>query len=662
MSKKLKLKKILKWAAAVVCLVFIAAFLFLMFYGVPRPAAITTEGVPRVPWKPLFKGAGAMKRMMASTSFAAWYPPERRMLIYAASRFTPQLHVLLEPGGQPEKLMSLRDMPLQVRFNPDPNKNYFVFSMDVDGDERYQLYRFNLSDKTYHRFTDGTLRNYPGYFNARGDLFAYTKTRCVEVGGDTDIYIIDPEQAEIKKTTYRLKGGWHLGDWSPAGNQILVWKVISYEENRLHILDVETGKMKDLFPKETTNVNYGSAVWSMDGKTIYFACDKDSEFLTLRRLDLSTGNVRPLTAHIPWDVGQCVRSTDGKYLALRINEDAVWTLYLLDTETEKVRKVDDLPEGLVGGISFRPQRNEIAFTYVCPEGMPSVYSYDVEANEVTRWTDAGSRDTGKLSAPRVIHYPSFDKLDGSPRMISAVVFDAPDSFKGARRVVIQLHGGPMNQARPISSPFHDIVRKEGVTIIAPNFRGSSGYGKTFIALDNCYLRENSVKDIGALFDWIATQPDLDPECIAVVGGSYGGYMTLASLVHYSDKLRCGIDLFGISNFVTLIENSEDMDQDFDRVEFGDERDPKMRAFLESISPLNDADKIKVPLLVFQGKNDPRVPVSESRQVVDKVRAQGGEVWYIEAANEGHGIMKPQNGLYVGAAAFAFLRKHLLEED
>jgi dipeptidyl aminopeptidase/acylaminoacyl peptidase len=660
MSKKLKLKKILKWAAAVVCLVFIAAFLFLMFYGVPRPAAITTEGVPRVPWKPLFKGAGAIKRMMTSTSFAAWYPPERRMLIYAASRFTPQLHVLLEPGGQPEKLMSLRDMPLQVRFNPDPNKNYFVFSMDVDGDERYQLYRFNLSDKTYHRFTDGSSRNYSGCFDASGNLFAYTST-----GGDrreTYVYIVDLADAESKRMIYQGQGVWWLGRWSPAGNEILLWEGISPGEHRLHVLDVTTGEIKDCLAEETGKVRHVSAVWSKDGKSIYFVSDKESEFLTLRRLDLSTGNVRPLTAHIAWDVEQCIISPDGNYLALKINEDGFSTLHLLDTKTEEIWKVSDLSDGLIEGIAFHPRHNEVAFTHICPEGIASVYSYNMDSKELTRWTDTDSEDTDTLPPPRVIRYSTFDKVDGKPRMIPAVVFDGAIGLEGPGPVVIDMHGGPWAQSYPIGSPFHDIVRKEGITIITPNFRGSTGYGKTFATLDNGYLREDSVRDIGALLDWISTQPGLDTQRVAVTGASYGGYMVLASLIHHGDRLRCGMDFFGISSLVTWLENSEGSFRDYRRAEIGDERDPEMRAFLKSISPVNHAGKIRVPLFVVHGKNDMRVLISEARQIVDQVRAQGGEVWYIEAANEGHGIMKPQNGLYVGAAAFAFLREHLLEKD
>jgi dipeptidyl aminopeptidase/acylaminoacyl peptidase len=582
------------------------------------------------------------------------------MLIHASWRLTPQLHVLSEPGGQPEKLIFLRGIPWYIHFRPDANKNYFVFSIDVDGDERYQLYRFDFSDQTYHLFTDGSSTNVPGYFNREGDSFAYISSR--NLGRETDIHIIDPANLESEKIVYQAKRDFRVGYFSPAGNQILVSELISKEESRLHILDIETGEMKDLFPNETSKVTYGSAVWSKDGKSIYFISDKDSEFMTLRCVDLSTGDVRTLTAHIPWDVEECVQSPDGNYLALTINEDAVSTLYILDTQTEKTWKVADLPYGMVQYIAFHPQRNEIGFTHFDSENRASIYSYDVDSSKLSRWMHKGSEDADRLPLARVIHYPTFDKVNDKPRMIPAIVFAAPPNFEGPRPVWIVLNGGPQDQIRPISPPPFDPVRKEGVTVIAPNFRGSSGYGKTFVGLDDGYLREGAVKDIGALLDWISTQPDLDARRVTVGGGSYGGYIALASLVQYSDRLRCGVDMFGISNFVTWLENNEDYGQDWFRTEFGDERDPETRAFLESISPVNQADKIKVPLLVFQGKNDRRVPISESRQIVDKVRRQGGEVWYIEAANEGHCMMRPENEIYVNAVAFAFLRKHLLENE
>ena len=659
MSKEKKFRKILKWAAVAVCAMFIAAFLFLMFYGVPSPPAITTEGVSRVPWKPLFKSASTLKQMLTSAQFAAWYPPERRMLIYASSRLAPQPHILSEPAGQPEKLTSLPGMPWYIHFHPDANERYFVFCMDPNGNESYQLYRFDLSDRTYHQFTDSSSTNRPGYFNHQGDSFAYISSRSL--GHETDIHIIDPAHPESDKIIYQAKRDLRVGDWSPAGNQLLVSELISEDEKRLHILDVETGEMKDLFPNETSKVTYDLGIWSKDGKSIYFVSDKDSDFLTLRCLDLSTGNVHPLTAHIRWNIEECVQSPDGNYLALTINEDAISTLYILDTKTEKTWKLDDLPFGFVQEIAFHPQRNEIGFTHFDSEARASIYSYDVDSNKPSRWLHKESEGVDKLPPAKVIHYPTFDKVNDEPRMIPAIVFAASPNFEGPRPVWIVLHGGPQDQIHPISPPPFNPIRKEGITVIAPNFRGSSGYGKTFLALDNGYLREGAVKDIGALLDWISTQSDLDSHRVAVGGGSYGGYLALASLVYYGDRLRCGIDLFGISNFVTWLENREE-GQDWLRSEFGDERDPEVRAFLESISPENKTDKIKVPLLVFQGKNDRSVPISQSRQIVDKVRGQGGEVWYIEAANEGHGMIRPENAAYVNVATFAFLRKHLLEKD
>lgn len=661
MAKKLNFKKILKRGAIAIFLVLLAGFLFLAFYGVPRPPAISTQGVPRVPWKPLFESVSVLKQVSAWTYFGAWYPSERRMLIYASSRMTPQLHVLSEPGGQLDKLMFFRNIPQEIRFNPDANKGYFVLSMDVDGDEHYQLYRFNLSDSTYHLLTDGSSTNEPGYFNQQGDSFAYISSQYL--GRETDIHIIDPAHPESEKIVYQAKRDFRVGRWSPAGNQILVSELISTEESRLNILDIETGEMKDLFPNETSKVTYGSADWSKDGKSIYFISDKDSEFLTLRCVDLSTGDVRPLTAHIPWDIEDCIISPEGNYLALKINEDGFSTLYVLDIQTQKTWKVDNLPLGMVMDIAFHPQRNEIGFTHICSsEGIGGVYSYDVNSSKLSRWMYKGSENADRLPPARVIHYPTFDNVNGKPRMIPAFVFDAAADFKGPRPVSILLHGGPKDQFRPINGPHIDYMRKEGITVIAPNFRGSSGYGKTFLGLDDGYLREGCVKDIGALLDWISTQPDLDARRVAVMGGSYGGYIALASLVHYSDRLRCGVDMFGISNFVTWLETIEDYGQDWLRTEFGDERDPEVRTFLESISPVNHAHKIKAPLLIFQGKNDRHIPVSESRQIVEEVRRQGGEVWYIEAANEGHGLMNPGNSLYVAAATFAFLRNHLLEKD
>jgi dipeptidyl aminopeptidase/acylaminoacyl peptidase len=282
---------------------------------------------------------------------------------------------------------------------------------------------------------------------------------------------------------------------------------------------------------------------------------------------------------------------------------------------------------------------------------------------LTRWTysEVGGLDTSKFRSPTLVSYPTFDKVDGADRQIPAWVYKPQG--EGPFPVVVSIHGGPESQSRPsFSSTYQMWMEKLGVAVVVPNVRGSAGYGKSYLALDNGFKREGSVRDIGALLDWIKTQPDLDADKVAVFGGSYGGYMVLASSVHYSDKLKAAVDIVGISNFVTFLENTQDYRRDLRRVEYGDERDPEMRAYLEKISPLNNVEKIKIPMLIVQGENDPRVPVTESGQVVAALRKQGETVWYMNALNEGHGYRKKENRDVYQQATVLFLQEYLIGDD
>ncbi len=259
-------------------------------------------------------------------------------------------------------------------------------------------------------------------------------------------------------------------------------------------------------------------------------------------------------------------------------------------------------------------------------------------------------------APELIHYPTWDRSGGKARLLSAFVY-RPHTAPGPCPVVIDIHGGPESQYRPGWDPFLQfLVNELGYAVVAPNVRGSSGYGKTFLALDNGVLREDAVRDIGSLLVWIGAQRDFDRARVSVMGGSYGGYMALAALVSYGERLRGGIDVVGISNFVTFLRNTAPYRRDLRRAEYGDERDTAMRVFLERISPLTNAGRIRKPLLVVAGLNDPRVPASESEQLVWRVRAAGGEVWYLAAKDEGHGFRKKANrDVYLETAA-SFLQQ------
>jgi len=252
------------------------------------------------------------------------------------------------------------------------------------------------------------------------------------------------------------------------------------------------------------------------------------------------------------------------------------------------------------------------------------------------------------------------------RMIPAFYYKPLPQFLNLHKnkkfpVIIDIHGGPESQFVPnFNTTFQYFLGELGIAVIAPNVRDSTGYGKTYVKLDNGYLREDSVKDIGSLLNWISSQSDLDSSRVLVRGGSYGGYMVLASIIHYGNKIKAGVDRVGISNFVTFLENTQDYRRDLRRVEYGDERDSLMREFLIKISPLTNVSSIKCPMLIAQGLNDPRVPASESRQIVDAVRKNQFPVWYILGKNEGHGFTKKVNVDYLVFAEVLFLEKYLLD--
>ncbi|MEJ7640367.1 MAG: prolyl oligopeptidase family serine peptidase [Singulisphaera sp.] len=354
-------------------------------------------------------------------------------------------------------------------------------------------------------------------------------------------------------------------------------------------------------------------------------------------------------------------SDDGTTIILVANEDGVSRLHVLDAASGRERPAPRLPAGQVMGLEFRRGTLEFGFGLTSARSPLDVYSCDLASGKVERWTrsETGGLAPEAFAEPTPIRYSSFDG-----REIPAFVY-RPDAkkFPGPRPVLIDIHGGPEGQFRPaFLGRKNYLIDELGIALVLPNVRGSSGYGKGYLKLDNGQLREDAVKDIGALLDRVAKLPDLDASRVGVVGGSYGGFMSLASLTHYSDRLKAGIDIVGISNIVTILENTQAYRRDLRRAEYGDERIPEMRSFLEKVSPLSSVEKIKVPLLVIQGKNDPRVPASESDQMVAAVRKGGGPVWYVVGKDEGHGFAKKANQDYAQYAEILFLKRHLLGEE
>jgi dipeptidyl aminopeptidase/acylaminoacyl peptidase len=616
---------------------------------------LVVEGVPPIP--AALADTVARYTESRSATFQGWHPTRREMLITTRFADTAQVHRVSMPGGARTQLTFFPDRVQDATF-PPVGGEFFLFRSDTGGNEFSQIYRYDLSGGAVTLLTDGKSQNGGIRWSHRGDRFAYGSTR--RNGRDRDLYVMDPRDPKSDRKLLEVEGGgWGVLAWSPDDEQLLVSESISANESYLWLVGVRTGERKLLTPKGgAEKVDYNGGQFARDGKAVYVTTDRESEFHRLALVDLATGRHTYLTTHIPWDVSGFVLSGDGSQVAFVTNEDGADTLHLTDTTTGKERPAARLGLGEITDLEWRPQQLELALSFASAQSPKDVYTVDASTGKVERWTESetGAMDAASLAKPGLVRWKSFDG-----RTISGFLYQPPARFARPRPVVINIHGGPEGQARPGFLGRNNYYLNElGLAIIYPNVRGSTGYGKTFLKLDNGVLREDSVKDIGALIDWIATRPDLDASRILVTGGSYGGYMTLAVATRYNDRIRASVDVVGISNFISFFERTEAYRRDLRRVEYGDERDPKIRAFFEQIAPLNNAQKITKPLFVVAGRNDPRVPVHEGEQMVATVRKNGTPVWYLMGKNEGHGFAKKKNQDFQFYATVAFIQEYLLK--
>jgi dipeptidyl aminopeptidase/acylaminoacyl peptidase len=639
---------------------FVFALLSLSLAGaqtdvVRPPENLVTQGIPAIPRQ-------LVRQIERYTNYhdaflQSWHPMRLEMLISTRSGNTRQIHLVSKAGAAGKQLTSFPDAVGGAQYEPSSGR-FFVFSKDTGGDEFYQLYRYDFADQHVTLLTDGKSRNTGAVFSRSGKHLAYGSTR--RNGKDVDLYVMDPSNPRSDHLVAQLEGGgWIARDWSPDEHQVLVSEEISVNESYLWLINVDTGEKKLVTPKtESLKVSTPDGRFSADGNALYVVTDRDSEFQRLARVELKTGATRYLTAAIPWDVEEFDLSRDGKKLAFITNEDGNGVLHILDTASEKEVRVPRLPAGRVSGVLWHRDSRVLGFGLVSAQSPFDVYGLDTQSGKIQRWTtsDTGGVNTADLHEPELIHWKSFDD-----RTISGFLYRPAGKATGKLPVIVNIHGGPEGQSRPGFLGRNNYYLKElGIAILYPNVRGSTGYGKTFSTLDNGFLREDSYKDINSLLDWIQTQPDLDSSRVMITGGSYGGFMTLAVATTYNDRICCSVEIVGISNLVTFLEHTSGYRQDLRRVEYGDERDPKMREFLERIAPANKAKNITKPLFVLAGKNDPRVPASESEQMVDIVRRKGTPVWYLLAKDEGHGFSKKQNQDFQFYSTIMFVKQFLLK--
>ncbi len=620
------------------------------------PANLVVEGVPPIP--DTLRSNVARYLAFRPTTFTGWHPLRREMLVTTRTNGVAQLCLVAEPGAVPRPLTHGTEPVAGGAFQPTRG-DYAVFLRDKGGNEFYQLYRLDLADGKETLLTDGKSRNTGARWSNGGRWLAYMSTR--RNGKDTDLYVIDPRDPKSDRRVVELKGGgWFVEDWAPDDSAILLKEYVSANESHLHGVSVDRGAMVRLTPKSDEKVAYGPSRYSRDGKGIFTTSDEDAEFQQLIRIDLNSLRRTQLLRGVKWDVEELAPSPDGKRLAYLTNEDAVSVLHLLDLRDGARLANPQLPAmGVISGLRWHAGGTELAFNLSSARSPQDAFSLEVQTNKSERWTQAGKGepDAGRFVQPSLEKPMSFDG-----QAISAIVY-RPDEkkFSGPRPVLMIIHGGPEGQSRPgFLGRYNYFLNELGIALVFPNVRGSAGYGKKFLALDNGMKRLDAVHDLATIMNGIRNDPSLDGGRVGVMGGSYGGYMTLAAMVEFNSFLRCGVDIVGISNFVTFLQNTQDYRRDLRRVEYGDERDPQMRAFLEKISPLNNVKKISRPLFIVQGANDPRVPLSEAEQMLRALKENKVPAWYLMAKDEGHGFAKQANADYQFLATVLFLQEHLLK--
>ncbi|MGH8188609.1 MAG: prolyl oligopeptidase family serine peptidase, partial [Steroidobacteraceae bacterium] len=480
-------------------------------------------------------------------------------------------------------------------------------------------------------------RNLGPTFSKDGKLLAWS--RAVKGSAEHTIQIADPADPRSVRAAYRDAGSVEPADISADRARLLFTRNISNRESKLFVLDLGSGKATEIAAGKPAV--HADPRFAADGRSVFVMTDRDSDVVRLVQIDIASGKPTVLTPDLKWDVERYELSDDGRVLAYAVNEDGFSRIVVRDLVTRRALPQPELPRGVLTNMEFSPDGSKLAFDLSTAKSTSDVWTWGVAGGGLTRWThsELGTLDPAKLSEPELVRFKSFDGLT-----VSAFVYRPAGVARDTRTaVIIDIHGGPESQSRPAwnvgAQYFSNVL---GATVILPNVRGSIGYGRRYADLDNAAKREDSVKDIGALLDWIATQPGLDKNRVAVYGQSYGGYMSLAVMTHYADRLVGGVERYGISDFASFLKNTEAYRRDNRRGEYGDERDPKMMAVFKRIAPLANVGKITKPMLVMQGANDPRVPKSESDQVVAGIRGNGVPVWYVVFADEGHGFQKKHN--------------------
>lgn len=614
---------------------------------------IETIGVPPVP--------ASLARELAPYSsvyglpLAGWDFEKREILLKGISSST-WISRVSSPGAK--ALPTLIYIPSSGIYDVyfQPQGKYLAYTRDTGGNETFQLYLYEVGRLQSTMLSDGKSRNTEPVWANAGDRIVYSSTPVGNAG--VNLRLIDPLNPTSDRLIAKSPGSYFKAyDWSPDDKQIVFCDFTSNTASTLWLIDPTSGNKILVSPKGDQPEYYDYPQFSKDGKGIYVVTDHESDMRRIAYIDLATLKVSYVPSDPKWDVDEFQLSPNGKTLAYVTNEEGVSRLHLFDISAHKELAAPEVPSGVISDLKWNRNSTDLAFNFKSSRTVNDVYSVNAATGKVELWGKSNTNgvDTDSFSVPELIHWTTFDK-----RSISGFLYRPPAKFKGKRPVIIDIHGGPEEQYRPVFGYEDNYFLNElGVAKIYPNVRGSSGYGKAFLALDNGTHREDAVKDIGSLLDWIRTQPELDADRVLVEGASYGGYLALSTAYAYSDRIKGAMSESGIANLASFVASTEGWRRELQRSEFGDERDPTVKEFLARIAPLNNAQKIKKPLLIVHGQNDPRVPVAEAAALVAATKDRI-PVWYILAKDEGHGLVQQSNRNYRLYASILFVKEFLLK--
>jgi dipeptidyl aminopeptidase/acylaminoacyl peptidase len=605
---------------------------------VPVPANVRAEGLPPVPAS--IADALAPYSSSRRAALLAWHPTRREMLIWTTFGNLPQIHSVAGPGMDRRQLTFFRDgvgTPPTVAASYDPTGSFFIFNKDsAGGAESMQLFRYDPVTLQTTLLTDGKSRNGTPAWSARSGRIAFESTRRGGHNGrDRDLYVMNPADPGSARLVAEVDGSWSVAAWSPDDRELLAMHATNLADIALWRVDVSTGAKKALTPAGETSM-WRLPQYSPDGRFVYALSNRESQFMRLWRADIAAGTWKLLTGEDD-ALESFSLSPDGRTLALVFDTPTASRIELRSAATLALRVAPKMPAGqLVGAPQWRPGGSEVAFTFWSFHTFGDVYSVNARTGTVDRWTqsEVGPFNPEVLPEPQIVQWKSFDGLS-----VSGVLYRPAARFTGPRPVIISIHGGPGGPTARERPRYQGrsmyFLNELGIAILYPNVRGSYGFGKTFGKLDDGMKREDAVRDIGALLDWIAQQPSLDKDRVMVTGVSYGGYMAYAVAEAYGDRLRCALASSAISNFISYFEGTDPTRPDDRRAEYGDERIPDMREFLTRISPVTQAAKLRIPLMIVHGRADTRVPVDQAEEMARRARANGGPVWLTTYEDEGH---------------------------